>query len=90
MGTVLLDGGMVLHHIINEGRHLQKCLPSFVIGEESIRGKEFMIKFMGPPLAPEHLLERKNLWAFMFAEGKIIVGVTGCIRGTFGSYLWEL
>ena len=30
-----------------------------------------MIKFMRPPLAPEHLLERKNLWAFVFAEGKI-------------------
>ena len=26
---------------------------------------------MRPPLAPEHLLERKNLWAFVFAEGKI-------------------
>lgn len=25
-----------------------------------------MIKFLGPPLAPELLLERKNLWTFMF------------------------
>ena len=30
------DGGMVLHHIINEGRHLQKRLPSFVIGDDRV------------------------------------------------------
>ena len=45
---------------------------------------------MGPPLAPEHLLERKNLWKCVLAEGKIIVGVTGRIRGSYDPYLWEL
>ncbi len=45
---------------------------------------------MGPPLAPEHLLERKNLWKFVLAEGKIIVGVTTRFCGSYDSFLWQL